>query len=71
MQIAKLGLLAAIIIGAVLGVLWATDMVPAEDITTMARNAYIGLAILVIAAVALRAVRGSEQPRDQTDKPVP
>ena len=70
MQIAKLGLLAAVIIGAVLGVLWATGVVEPDQVGLMARNAYAGLAVLLVAAAALRVLRG-QTAADQTDRPVP
>ena len=70
-QIVKLSLMAAVIIGAVIGVLWATEVVARDDITQIALAAFSGLAVLVLAGFALRGLRGSAQQPDETDRPVP
>lgn len=70
MQVAKLGLVAAIVIGAVLGLMWAVGAVPQDDLVELAWKAYAGLAVLIVAAAALRVVRPAPA-RDPNDRPAP
>jgi len=71
MPIVKLGLIAAIAIGAVVGVLWATEAVARDTIVPIATAAFGGLLVLVVAGLALRGLHGHGSQPDETDRPVP
>ena len=70
MRILKIGVAAAVILGAALGLLWVTEVVPREDLAAMARMGYLALLVLFLAGAALRLVRRPEAP-DPTDRTVP
>ena len=71
MQFAKLGIAGAVLIAGALGLLWLTDILPQEQLGTVATWAFGGLLIILIAALALHLMRGNTQQRDQTDRPIP
>ena len=70
MRILKIGVAAAIILGTVLGLLWATEVVPREDLVEGARMGYLVLLVLALAAAALRLIRRPEAP-DAADRRAP
>ncbi len=71
MRIGKLAALAAIIAGAVLGVLALNDLVARDDLADVAVKTFGSIAILFGAAYAWQSVRGKPGAMDRTDKPVP
>ena len=71
MPLLKIGLAGAVIIAAILGLLWITEMVPADEIGRIATWSFGGLIILILAALALRMIRGDAAPRNESDHPVP
>ena len=70
MQIAKLGVVAAVLMGAIIALLWATGAVTPDQVGRIAIAAFAGLLILILAAFALKSLRGPAH-ADQTDRPVP
>lgn len=71
MRSAKLGAVAALIVLAVVGVLWVTEAVPRDDLKDVAPKALGAILILVLAGVAWSAMRGPAGATDETDKKVP
>ena len=71
MRILKMALVGAIILTAVLGLLWATEIVPRDDIGELARMGYGALFVLVLAGAALRLFMRPRTTPDATDRPVP
>jgi len=71
MRAIKLGGVAALLVMAVLALLWITEAVPRADIAEMTPKALGGLLVLILAGVALRALTGRTSTPDSTDKPVP
>jgi hypothetical protein len=71
MRLLKLGLAGAVLVGAALGLLLITDVLPADQIGTMAGWAFGGLVVVVLAAMLLGGLRGDAARRDASDQPVP
>jgi hypothetical protein len=71
MRSAKLGAVAALIVLAVVGVLWVTEAVPRDDLKDVAPKALGAILILVLVGVAWSAMRGPAGAADETDKKVP
>ena len=71
MRAAKLGAVAALIVLAVMGVLWMTEAVSRDELPGLTFKALGAVLVLVLAGVAWTAVRGSVSGPDETDKKVP
>ena len=71
MRAAKLGAVAALIVLAVVGVLWMTEAVPRDDLQDVTLKALGAILVLVLAGVAWSAMRGPTATPDETDKKVP
>ena len=71
MPLLKLGLAGAVIIAAALGLLWITEVLPGDEVSRIASWSFGGLIVLLLAAVALRAIRGDASPGAGSDQPVP
>ena len=71
MRAIKLGALGALIVAAALALLWITEAVPRADVASMAPKAFGAIAVLLVAGIALAAVRGDTSAPDSTDKRVP
>lgn len=67
----KLGLIGALIVLTVLGLLWVTEAIPRDDVAAMAPKALGAIVILILAAAAYSMLRGGSHQPDRTDKPVP
>ena len=65
------GAVAALIVLAVVGVLWMTEAVPRDDLQDVALKALGAILVLVLAGVAWSAMRGTTGTPDETDKKVP
>ncbi len=71
MRAMRLGGLAAVIVAAVLALLWITEAVPRSDVADMAPKALGAIAVIMVAGVVVTAIRGGTGSADGTDKPVP
>lgn len=71
MRLAKLAVLAALVVGTVLGLLWVTGTLSAEAVRSAATASFLSLVVLIGAAAAWSAFAGSSAAPDETDRPVP
>lgn len=71
MKVMKVWLLAGLTAAAVLGVLWATDVLVGDDLARAARMTLTAILILGLAHYAWTVIRGHGPGPDRTDKPVP
>lgn len=71
MKVVKVWLLAGLVAAAVLGVLWATDVLVGDDLSRAARTTLTAILILALAHYAWTVIRGHGPGPDRTDKPVP
>ena len=71
MRLAKVAVLAALVVGTILGLLWATGALPAEALRSAGAASFLSLAVLIGAAAAWSAFAGPRNTRDETDRPVP
>lgn len=67
----KTALLAAIVIGATLALLRVTGVLSPDQTRAAGMAAFGGLAVIVLAGVALRLLRRPSGAVDATDRPVP
>jgi hypothetical protein len=71
MRIAKLGVLAALIVLTILALLWVTEAVPREQLTDIAPKALGAILVLEVAALIWSRVRGRTRVSEGSEKPVP
>jgi ABC-type nickel/cobalt efflux system permease component RcnA len=71
MRLLRVALLCAIIAAALIGVLWMTDAITADQMARVAGMTFGSIVILFGAAFLWRIVRGRSSVIDHTDQPVP
>lgn len=71
MRILKIWLLAAIVAGAIIGLLAVTKAVTADQATEITLMTFGSIIILAASHFAWDMLRGRSNQRDKTDKPVP
>jgi hypothetical protein len=71
MRVIKVWLLIALLAGAILGVLWMTEVIPPGDVGDLAGKIFGAILMLGLAHFAWAALRGRTDLPDSTDKPVP
>ena len=67
----RLWFLITLVAAAVLTILWINGVIPGGEIGGIALKTFASLAVLVIASVAWKAVRGRSTVHDSSDQPVP
>jgi hypothetical protein len=67
----RLWFLILLVAAVILAILWIMEVIPGTEIGGIALKTFGALAVLLVASVAWRIVRGRSNVPDSTDQPVP
>ena len=67
----KLGLLVSLIAAASLAILWILEVIPRSKLGDISLKAFGVIAVLLVASVIWRSLRGRADVADKSDQPVP